>query len=999
MAMSTLEGLLKRTPDYLDALKELEKLMADDQYVIDVANILVPIYQRINAYDELVNVYQRKLAIVDDDFEKKQLCLDAATLCNANLGRNDEAFELLATALKLDPSDSTVVSKLNELVEQQGFYDKYAKLIAVILKSNSEPDVVLSLSAIAAKLYESHLDNNPAAIKACQRILEIDEFQPEALESLHRLYEAENNYKALADILQRRLDISAQPINGIRYQLGRIKMEHSKKFDEAFELFRQILWEEPENQDAIGALEELLERKDLREEIIQILEPYYEKHELFEKQYRLLLAKLEITKSAEERSDLQKFIANFAIEKLHKPELAFEAYARALAVDPQDEELLQTVEKLGNEQQLWEPLTEAFLAAGKSAKKVPLKLELHRKAAAVCLEHISDPQKAEGYLKSAVEVDVKNMDIYARLTDIYEALNMPKERIDILEKRANLSTDDAEKKELLSLCSNIALKTLDDRELAISYLEKVLVIDELDAQAIEKLLKLYVETEQPAKRVELLKRKLQITSGDDALADIHLLIAVIARDELKDDNMAMKAYRDAVELKPDKAAFEELEKLYRAHNCMKELSDMLKLQLESNLTIGQRCDILYKLAIIARDSFKDNNSAIDYMRKAMELNASRDDIFNDLDKALTSEKRFDEVRSLLEQRKEAANSVEEKISINIRIANLAGCYLGDRDGAIASLNEVLKLQSDNTEALNVLADIYEKGGEYDKAIEKLEKKISIVADKSEKAAIYCKIASLVEKQTKNDLDQVKVPFDKALAIDPRNSVAMDALMDIAKKQNDVAKEIQLLNVVASNEDDLAKRNSIYLKIVDTATNKLGDYAVVADALEKIIENSSEPDSALTEKLLNAYVKSDKLDKAQTLLQKILDELEASKQTKQMAPYLHVKGQIREKSGDSDGALEAYKKAYDINAAYLPNIFSLGLYFYNKADYNEALKYLQTLLLRQMDIKEKTLKLDMFYYLGMVRLKSNDPKRAKDMFKRALGVDPNHGPSKEEFAKL
>ena len=59
----------------------------------------------------------------------------------------------------------------------------------------------------------------------------------------------------------------------------------------------------------------------------------------------------------------------------------------------------------------------------------------------------------------------------------------------------------------------------------------------------------------------------------------------------------------------------------------------------------------------------------------------------------------------------------------------------------------------------------------------------------------------------------------------------------------------------------------------------------------------------------------------------------------------------------------------------------------------------SLLLQQMNIKDKAVKTKIFYYLGMLRVKTNDPKRAKDMFNRALSVDPNHEPTKEALANL
>ena len=73
--------------------------------------------------------------------------------------------------------------------------------------------------------------------------------------------------------------------------------------------------------------------------------------------------------------------------------------------------------------------------------------------------------------------------------------------------------------------------------------------------------------------------------------------------------------------------------------------------------------------------------------------------------------------------------------------------------------------------------------------------------------------------------------------------------------------------------------------------------------------------------------------------------------------------------------------------------------YEAPDYEASLKIMQTLLLHQMNVKDKEVKTNIFYYLGMLRVKTNDPERAKDMFNRALSVDANHAPTKEALASL
>ena len=98
-------------------------------------------------------------------------------------------------------------------------------------------------------------------------------------------------------------------------------------------------------------------------------------------------------------------------------------------------------------------------------------------------------------------------------------------------------------------------------------------------------------------------------------------------------------------------------------------------------------------------------------------------------------------------------------------------------------------------------------------------------------------------------------------------------------------------------------------------------------------------------------------------------------------------------------VEDYEAARKIDATYVPNLLSLGKVYYHQQDWDSALKILQTLLLHQMKNKDDEAKVEMYYYLGQVRLQKDDARRAKDMFNRALGVDPDHEPSKAALANL
>ncbi len=159
------------------------------------------------------------------------------------------------------------------------------------------------------------------------------------------------------------------------------------------------------------------------------------------------------------------------------------------------------------------------------------------------------------------------------------------------------------------------------------------------------------------------------------------------------------------------------------------------------------------------------------------------------------------------------------------------------------------------------------------------------------------------------------------------------------------------------------------------------------------------DMEISEKLVNACIKAGDFASAKPILDGIIQTLTDTKQTKKLPPFYSLKGRMLKMSGDSDGARKAFEAANAIDKNNIPNNLELGIMLYESGDYEASLKIMQTLLLHQMNVKDKEVKTNIFYYLGMLRMKTNDPKRAKDMFNRALGVDPNHAPTKAALAEL
>ena len=995
-AVDILSTMLREDGANDEAVEMLNSLLDQDELVNDIALVLMPLYREQNNDEAFIRVSERKIATCDDDFEKRGLFLDAAKVAEQHDALADKAFDFLASALKAQPTDDEIISEIESLTVRQNAYSKLVDLCDKILEENSDPDVTVRLSLLAARYTEENLNNSEKTIALYERILEIDEFSEIALSALHRLYKATDNKDKLADILQKQIDAGQQPVNDLRYELALLRKDTEPT--DAFELLKQVLLDEPANDAAISAIESLIHNKDLTNDVADILEPIYVDRNDNDKLIDLLNAKIDVCEDPSDAVMLYKRIATIDMDAKNDKAAAFDAWNKAIALDASDEEILSNIERLANDLGKWNELVEAYNKALEASQDDDAKLAIDLKLADVYVDKLGSDDDAIKTLKNAIERNDSNVDALHKLENIYARTNKSEELLSVKERLAELTFESSEQVSILFQCADIALNTLNNNEKGIEILEKIVAIDDTNLSAIDPLVTLYAEAGQNEKYVELLNKKLLATNDENAQFDIYMTLAKTYAEKLEDSAAAVENYKNALNIKASDVIYKALEDIFTKTNAFQDLDDLLIEQFDKVDSASEKAAILIKRAQLASENFGDNFQAGEYLKQAMEQDPSNTDAVNALDKLYTNDGRFDDLLELLKSQLDKASTVADKTAINIRIANLAATHLNDADTAIASLKNVLADDPANLDALSTLIKIYEQQKDYDLAMSALQNKLQIVASNEEKSDVCCQLAKLAE--TANwDIKQIAECYDQAISFDSKNTKALDARMDIAKSSKDVAKQLELLNIQAETIDDEKARLDVYNNIAKTAIDELNDYAIAANALAKVYEATPD-DIELAEKLVNAYLKVNDADHAAPILNGIIDQLTAAKQNKKLTPFLCLKGRMLKQQGDVAGARAELEKAFALDKNNLDNNLELGIMRYDAGEYDDALKVMQVILLNINKRKEdKNFQVTAYYYLGLLRTKLNNAKVAKDMFNRALAIDPNHAPSKEGLAQL
>jgi tetratricopeptide (TPR) repeat protein len=359
------------------------------------------------------------------------------------------------------------------------------------------------------------------------------------------------------------------------------------------------------------------------------------------------------------------------------------------------------------------------------------------------------------------------------------------------------------------------------------------------------------------------------------------------------------------------------------------------------------------------------------------------------------EERWEELFNLYYGQLEQTQDVERRAALAVEMGRIARDHVKDLATAVQWLDYALQLEPSHAEALQLKYDIYSGFGDWPQVTQILGMQFQYATTPEAKIDVLLRRAVLY-RDTLGQSQEAIDDFVEVLNQDPHHDEAYEQLTTLLNQLGawDQLYDVMGFRATIIPEDE---RKQMFLDMAEVA-RKLGDGDRRIDSLEKAY-NLDPSDLDVVSPLLDATIAAGQLDRAEPMLDNVIDALTEKRRMKEVVQFYHLRGKLAEQRGLIDQAIETYEAARKIDATYVPNLLSLGKLLYAKQDWDSALKILQTLLLHQMSIKDPSDKLDMYYYLGQVRLQTGDARRAKDMFNRALGVDSSHQPSLDALSQI
>ena len=649
------------------------------------------------------------------------------------------------------------------------------------------------------------------------------------------------------------------------------------------------------------------------------------------------------------RTELWVRLAAWRRDKLQNASKAEDAYSKALAIEPENIDVLRALEDLrrapGRERELVHTLrARARLEASESSKRALL-----REAKELAEGPVGDRDLAEATLRDMVADDDGDAWALEELTKLRAAAGDHAEVVRLLSRRAEIATDAGQALALKHMAARELVSALHDGPRAIALYEEILDAEPADAPAAAALRKLYVDAGQYKDLAKLLSRLIDVATSQESRTALRLELADLYDGRFQAPEDAIETLRAILDEDPAHAeAALRLSQLYELTGRDAELAELLRSQLEG---AHDRADVTTELALLVRlGELQERrlNDAVSAQRTYEEV-LERDPTHRAALEAIArmSEKRADWERAagalarLVDLASEATG-----VPWALRLAEVRE-KMGDAAGSEEALQQGLRLEPTNAGLRAMLRMRWEKAEKW-----------------AELADLLVGDADLIASTHPVGAD---APPDGRGPSGSRGPMPSGSLAAPAVPAQ-ILEQVKLLRAAAD--------------IHVLRRNRPDDAIGVLERAAQLVPHDRE----LLMALCDAYNAAQRGREAAHVLEKVIASF-GTRRTKELALYHHRLGRALAQLGDKDVALTQLDMAFKIDPGSVTVLRDLGVLAFETDDLDRAQKTFRALLLQRLDPKAGISKGEVFYYLGEISVRQGDKVKAVQMFERAIENDP------------
>lgn len=839
--------------------------------------------------------------------------------------------------------------------------DLYHRLASLQIGALSDKAQGLATLRLALERVPDH-DKSRASV---EKLLEDDALFDDAFETLEGVYRSTDRGADLGRLYARRVD-RAEGVRGrtrARLELARVLENEGADPPAAQRAVEAAVVDDPQDVDALTELERLAEKTGAWSSAADALARALDAQD---KAAKLQSSQNLSAVASGGGGELWARLGRWRRDRVEDPRGAELAFTRALDLDPENVELVRSLEELtrapGRERDRIAVLRRLGRLEGEPAKK----REVAREAMEMAENVVADPRLAEEVLRELLEDNEGDAWAAEELTRLRQDAGDHQEVVTLLLRRAEAEGDAAKAIELRHRAADVASVKLQDRDRAIALYEEILEQEPSDEKAQERLRALYDELGKYNELAKLLSMLVDNASSAEARAALRIDLAKLQLEKFESPRDAADTLRAVLDEEPDhEGAARALASIYEKTERFAELAELWGQLVERSRARGdsaQELDRMITLAEIFEGRVKDAAAALkayeDVLEKEPTHRAALDAVARLAEERGAWEKAAGALTKIVE-----SSSGDEAVVVALRLAK-AREELGDDAGVEVALKRALEANAKQADVRARLAQLYEKTKNWSELAQLLVGDADILRDEHPYEPPVIELTGA----------PARTSIAPGGSIAPAGSIAPGGSMappgaSIPPPPAFVTEQVRLLRRAAQ---------------IHLLERKAPDDAVaLLERVTKLVPHDRELMLLLTD----AYTAAKRDREAASVLERVIASF-GNKRTKELSLYHHRLGRALATLGDKDVALTQLDMAFKIDPGSVEVLRDLGVLALEANDLDRAQKTFRALLLQRLDASSGISKGEVFYYLGEISMKQGDKAKAVQMLERAVENEPS-----------
>jgi tetratricopeptide (TPR) repeat protein len=1001
-AIEVYRALVALEPDNRRAQEQLKK-----RYVaLGRWDDLDDFYAVSGRWDEFIRVLESSEARAESVPERIRMLQKIADLWEKQLKKPDRAARAYEKILSLDATNRDAATRLIPIYSSSNNAKGLSSVLEVKL-GDAEDDVErLEILSQLVEIYEARLKDPARAYERSRAAFVLAPSDDVRQAEVERLAAVTGDWPSLIDSYRVAIRQSEQAGDGaaaLRLRLGRVHVEQMGNVDEALTEYRAVADAQPDNLDALKALEKLYLQTERYAELLDI---YARRSSLAE--------------TPEESREIALEIAQLHETKLGDRQAAIDSYQTVLVHDALDQRALAALDRLYREAGEWRRYAEIIerrLELDVGEEQV---LDLKFRLAEAQRQHLGETENAlatyrevltlspthEG-ARMALEGWLSEPELRAASAQVLEAIYLVlgdwDHLIQVSEILAQTADEVDRQVELYAKIAEIAEQRLGDSTRAFEAQSKALIIDPSHEGTAAELERLAAASDQ-WQRLGQLYHEVADRLGPSELSRSYRLRA--ARNEERLGNIAGAAenYERLLELDPsDPEALAALDALYRNAGRWEDLIGVFRRRIDLSESEEESIGVYGQLASVYEEKLGRPEDAIQAYREVLAIDPTSDSALSALDGLYARGEAWRELADNLETRLKLADTEEKQRTLMLRLADLFERRLDQVERAIDTYRDVLerdpydqnalgaleRLSKDGRHELGIaeiLEPLYQQQGDYEKLVNVYEVQARHADDSGRKVELLHRIASLHE-DVANNVERAFATYARALAIEPLDETTVEGLDRLARSGGRFAQLADVYEELAASQRDTELVAHLYGAAARVVQNEVGDVPRAIGLFNKVLEVAPRDLSAV-EALESLYLSAERFAELSQILQrksKVLDEVPLQK-----AALFEAARIEEEVLNRPEAAIQVYEAVLELEPEELRALDSLIKLYLELSRWEELL----ATQLKKVDLVQGAdEKKAIYYQMGAVYERElEDVPRAIDTYQKVLELDPDDLPA-------